>query len=89
MIKEYRSVVKAEIFDGSKEMMSRYPIRYFPASDWLSEHWVLDIQTPYDEDYPYPASLLIGQYLVTRSDNRVVNMDPYDFEKLFSEATND
>ena len=86
MIKKYRSVVKAEIFDGSKEMVSRYPIRYFPESDWLGEHWVLDIQTP---SGAYPVNLFIGQYLVTRSDNRVISMDPYDFEKLFPEVIDD
>ena len=86
MIKEYTATVKAEVFDGSEEMVARYPIRHFPKSDWLSEHWVLDIPTQYDDDYPYPANLIKGQILVTRPDGTVINMDPYDFGKLFPEA---
>lgn len=86
MIKEYTATVKAEVFDGSEEMVARYPIRHFPKSNLLSEHWVLDIPTPYD-DYPnYPANLLKGQVLVTLPDGTVVNMNPYDFGKLFPEA---
>lgn len=85
MIKKYTTTVKAEVFDGSEEMRSRYPIRYFPKSDLLSEHWVLDIPIPYDS-FPYPANLFKGQVLVTRPDGTVVNMDPYDFGKLFPEA---
>lgn len=85
MINEYTTTVKAEVFDGSEEMMSRYPIRHFEADDWLGERWVLDMVVRSSE-YPYPSPLLKGQYIVTNSNGRVFNLWPGDFYDLFPEV---
>jgi len=84
MIKEYTTTVKAEIFDGSEEMVKRYPIRHFNAGDgFSSEHWMIDIPH-YDFDhYDYSENIMKGEVLVTLSSGIVLHMMPYYFKRLF------
>jgi len=85
MIKVYRSVVNAEQFDGSVEMMSRYSIK--------------KVQSPLGFDYvikkPVVRSsrnqwliLLVGDYLITTSSNEIFAMDSNTFERLYAKEVN-
>lgn len=90
MIKKYKSVVKAEVFDGSEEMMSRYSIRHYKSLLYASGvGYVLDIPSRYTKGQINPSKLLKGQYIVTTSAGKIINMWPADFEELFLEASND
>ncbi|HCD07884.1 MAG TPA: hypothetical protein DEQ50_06455 [Lactobacillus sp.] len=84
MIKTYTTTVKAEVFDGSKEMMSRYPVRGFDIGKH-DERWVLDMSIR-GQEFPYPSPLSKGQYIVTTPTGKVINMWPNDFYDLFPEA---
>ena len=83
MIKTYTTAVKAEVFDGSDEMMSRYSIRHY--SDAWGESWYLDIPSRLTPGQNNPSNLLKGQYIVTTPTGKVINMWPDDFYDLFSE----
>jgi len=83
MIKEYKSVVKAEVFDGSDEMVKRYSLRYFRADRWLGEYWVLDIPHYDFDESDYHEYLMKGEYLVTLASGIVLHMMPYYFKRLF------
>lgn len=86
MIKTYTTAVKAEVFDGSDEMMSRYPIRHHKSSLYEGGiGYVLDVPSRYDKDESNPCPLLIGQYIVTTPTSKVINMWPDDFYDLFPE----
>jgi len=86
MIKEYTSTVKAEVFDGSEEMAKRYPIRYFPKSDWLNEHWILDVPHYDFDEFDYPENLMKGEVLITFPSGIVDHMMPYQFKRMFNEV---
>lgn len=84
MIKTYTTTVKAEVFDGSDEMVSRYSIRHY-SDDW-GESWSLEIPSRRISGQSNPSNLLKGQYIVTNSNGRVVNVWPDDFYDIFPEA---
>jgi len=67
MIKTYTTVVKAELFDGSDEMMSRYSIRHHKSA--LYERgigYALEVPSRYDKSESNYCPLRIGQYIVTK-----------------------
>lgn len=84
MNKTYTTTVKAEVFDGSDEMMSHYPIRHY--SHAWGESWFLDIPSRLTPGQNNPSDLLKGQYIVTNSNSCVFNMWPNDFYDLFPEV---
>lgn len=87
MIKKYTTTVKAEVFDGSKEMIDRYPIRYFPRDGYLGEHWTLDVPHYDFDEFDYPENLMKGEVLITLSSGIVIHMMPYEFKRIFQEKT--
>lgn len=90
MIKTYTTTVKAEVFDGSDEMMSRYPIRHHKSALYEGGiGYILEVPSRYDRDEKNYFPLRIGQYIVTSSAGRVINMWPFEFYDLFPEAEND
>ena len=67
MIKTYTATVKAEVFNGSDEMMSCYPIRHHKSS--LYEEgigYALEVPSGYDKNESNYCPLIIGQYIVTK-----------------------
>jgi len=90
MIKECVTTIKAEVFDGSEEMMSRYPIRHYESPLYVDGiGYVLDVPSKRYENQMNHYDLRVGQYIITNKNGRLVNMWPDDFYDLFPEAEND
>ena len=87
MIKTYTTTVKAEAFDGSKEMASRYPIKSWKSSLYYGGiGYALKLSSRYEEDEVYNQPLRVGQYIVTTPAGGLMILDPFDFCDLFPEA---
>lgn len=87
MIKTYTTTVKAEAFDGSKEMVSRYPIKSWKSSLYYGGiGYALKLSSRYEEDEVYNQPLRVGQYIVTTPAGGLMILDPFDFCDLFPEA---
>lgn len=86
MIKTYTTAVKAEVFDGSDEMMLRYSIRHHKSALYEGGiGYILEVPSRYDKNESNYYPLRIGQYIVTTPTGKVINMWPDDFYDLFSE----
>lgn len=88
MIKEYKSVVKAERFDGSEEMIERYGIRKPKSDDLFNRFYFLKIKSQIINRYYY-CELQIGQYIVTLANGELAIVWKDVFKELFPEAEND
>ena len=87
MIKTYTTTVKAEVFDGSKEMIERYPIKCWKSTLYDGGiGYALKVPSRYDEDGVDNQPLHIGQYIVTTPTGRLIILEPFDFCDLFPEA---
>lgn len=90
MIKEYKSVVKAERFDGSEEMMARYSINKIASPIAPSGFdYVINNSNGKYLDIRNWSFVFIGQYLVTDYNKKIVVMLPDFFKGLYPEAIND
>lgn len=88
MIKEYKSVVKAEQFNGSDEMIGRYEIRKPKSDDLFHRFYFLKIKSQIINRYYY-CELQIGQYIVTLANGELAIVWEDVFKELFPEAEND
>lgn len=88
MIKEYKSVVKAERFDGSEEMIRRYGIRKPQSDDSFNRFYFLQVKSQITNRYYY-CELQIGQYIVTLASGELSIVWADVFKELFPEASND
>lgn len=84
--KNYVSMVKAEVFDGSQEMCDRYPIRYYPRNDYIGEQQVLTVPHYGGDISDYYENIWKGEVLVTYETGEVDHIMPDRFKRAYREV---